>query len=53
MSTHAGKPSKQNFRVGKLCPKCEKGKLEPCECSGCHKRNKEALVCKTCHFSNF
>lgn len=53
MSNRDGKIRKVNFKVGQKCPQCEKGKLEPCECSSCHKRKKYNLVCKTCNWTSF
>lgn len=41
------------YRKGKLCPKCQEGKLEKSGCDKGAKRHKGHLECKTCGWSNF
>lgn len=43
-----------NFRVGKLCDVCQKGKYEKAPCSKVSKKgHKNHVICKTCHNTNF
>lgn len=53
MSNRDGK-QKKKFRKGQLCPKCQKSKLEYCDCNNCRtQRNRRNVSCKTCGWSNF
>lgn len=43
-----------NFRVGKVCYRCQKGKYEKAPCSKISsKHHKNHVICKTCFNTNF
>lgn len=55
MSNREGKNRYKKFmgtRRKQLCPKCQKGHLQPCGC-GCKNVGNHVLECNVCNFVNY
>ena len=41
------------YSEGKICPKCNNGKLMSCNCSNCNGHCKHLVMCRKCKHSFF
>ena len=53
MSNRDGKLNDSKWRVGKICPRCGKRKLEKADCNRGSNKHKDHVICWTCKAENY